>query len=213
MCWSKEVSIGTFGASLAGVIYLYKRNRKNDRWIALFALTISVIQLSEFFMWDNLPINGICNNINKFASILAIIVLALEPFTNIIGGLITSKSNKKLLYIMLILYVIFILFVYFTQIKGKNINWCGDMDDTCGIGNACHLKWNFTKTINGQSAIIWVIFLLAPFLAMIPLQTGLIYIAFGILALVLSKLMSNNKVFGSLWCWLAIGIIFIQIMI
>lgn len=48
-----------------------------------FLFVVKMIQLAETFMW----IDYKCGNLNKFASIFALIILAIEPLTNMFGGI------------------------------------------------------------------------------------------------------------------------------
>ncbi|AGC01731.1 hypothetical protein H012_gp734 [Acanthamoeba polyphaga moumouvirus] len=214
MCWSKEISFVTFVLAMVGVIYLYRRNKPNDRWIALFAGTIAMIQLAEYFMWSDQT----CGKINKYASMFALLVLAMEPLMNMIGGLLFSDtSNKQMLKYLLIGYIIFICFVLFNRSQ-KSMNWCGT--SLCGdIGNRtngftinkkCNLKWLFLDGFDAKTGLIWSLFLLIPFLAMKPTYLGIVFAALGIGTFYIANI-TNNAAQGSLWCWFAIIIIFSKI--
>ena len=225
MCWNKEVSIATFALAIIGIIYLYKRNQPNDRWIALFAGVVAMIQLAEFFMWSD----PTCGTINKYASIFALIILALEPLSNMVGAAYLSNSeHKTLLKYMLWAYVIFIAFTYFTQVYKKNITWCGvsncsdlaaSLETTTNnttnqlvSGNACNLRWFFLDTIKPMTAIIWIIFLMVPLLAMTPSTQGISLFILGAATFMIAR-NTNVNVSGSIWCWLSIFMIYFKIFI
>jgi hypothetical protein len=216
MCWNKEVSLATFVLAIVGVIYLYRRNGPNDRWVAVFAAVIAMIQLAEFFMWSDLA----CGNMNKYASMFALLVLALEPFMNMIGGIYFSNTSyKHILKYMLVAYIIFIAFIYFTQVHGKNIDWCGTstcdpnaMQSNGFLNNkSCNLQWFFTKQFNSKMGIIWVLFLMLPFLTMTPMIQGIILLTLGFISYAMASV-ATNAAMGSLWCWLAIAIIYVKIL-
>ncbi|BCS82892.1 hypothetical protein QLL95_gp1231 [Cotonvirus japonicus] len=214
MCWSQEVSLITFVIIIGGCIYLYKRNRPNDRWIAIFAGIVAMIQLAEFFMWSDLN----CGRINRYASIFALFILVLEPLTNIISGLLFSdNSNKILLKLLLVTYIFFVVVIFFKQ-QNQSIMWCGT--SPCGshsaidgffIKKSCNLKWIFMDSFGICTSIIWVLFLLVPFLAMKPKSQGIFFVIVGILTLIMA-MSANNAARGSLWCWLAIFLIFFKIL-
>ena len=214
MCWSKNVSLVTFILAMVGIIYLYKRNAPNDRWVAIFAGVVALIQLAEYFMWSDLA----CNSVNKFASIFALLVLAAEPLANMIGGIYFSNTkHKNVLRIMLISYGLFILYSYFYGIDGKNVNWCGTTDctnaaTTNGFFNnkACNLQWHFLSNFNKEIGIIWIIFLIFHF-HNDTANTRSHYVCVGIIMLCYFQI-SNNAAQGSIWCWLAISIIFYKIL-
>lgn len=210
MCWNKEVSLATFIIAIIGVFYLYKRNKQNDRWIAFFSGTITMIQLAEYFMWSN---NTCSNHINKYASVFALLILALEPLSNIIGGLYFSNTPyKKYLKYMLLSYILFIIFFYFTQMHNKSVNWCAT--SLCNAPDTvqdCNLKWLFVRGFDNKLAIIWILFLLIPFLTMTPDFYGILLVSMGLITYATASLI-NHAAKGSIWCWLAIGVIFYQIL-
>ena len=225
MCWSKEISMVSFIIAIFGCIYLYIRNSPNDRWVALFAATVAMIQLAEFFMWSD----PTCSNFNKYASMFALLILALEPLMGMLGGIYLSNSpNKNILKYMLLAYLIFIAFVYFTSFYNKNVIWCGTSscsptaatlelirktnNNILPNGKSCNLSWFFVNTINHKLVIIWILFLLIPFLTMTPMYQGILILIFGIVTYGVSYV-SQSNIGGSMWCWFAIGLIFLKLAI
>jgi hypothetical protein len=205
MCWNKEVSFITFIIALMGAYYLYKRNGPNDRYIAIFGATIAMIQLAEFFMW----IDQSCGNINMYASMFAIFILAIEPLISMVCGIyLTDASNKFLLKIMVGLYIIFVVYL-FTFNYNKTINYCG-ISTSCD--KSCHLKWKFVETVTRYQFIIWMAFLIVPLLFMIPRYQGAIMFITAIATYLMSRLYSGT-VMASLWCWFAISTIYVKILI
>ena len=216
MCWNKNVSLITFIIAILGCVYLYKRNRPNDRWIAVFGVTIAMIQLAEFFMWGDPS----CGAINKYASMFAMLILGLEPLMNMIGGIYFSDTpDKKVLKWVLFSYVVFIALLFFTQIYGKKILWCGtsvcvpDKNPLKGFvsDKTCNLTWYFMKNMKSSMGIIWILFLLIPFLTMKPQFKGILLFIFGLVTFFSAHYL-NNAATGSLWCWLGITIIFYKIV-
>jgi hypothetical protein len=216
MCWNKEVSITTFALAMIGAIYLFRRNKPNDRWIAVFAATIGMIQLAEFFMWSDLD----CGKMNMYASMFALLILALEPMMNMVGGIYFSNSPyKNVLRYMLLAYFVFIAFFYFTQMRNKETTWCGTTacpttsNPLAGFGQSksCNLEWYFLHNKDGKLGIIWILFLMLPFLAMTPTTQGITFFALGFATFFAARLL-NNAAVGSMWCWLSILIIFVKIL-
>ncbi|ANB50378.1 hypothetical protein [Powai lake megavirus] len=214
MCWSKEISLTTFIVAMIGVIYLYQRNKPNDRWIALFAGTIAMIQLAEYFMWSD----PLCGKINRYASMFALFVLVMEPFMNMIGGIYLSDTPyKNILKCMLLLYIIFIGCAIYSNVN-NNINWCGTSTcENAGTNNngfivskSCNLQWFFMESFDAKTAIIWTIFLLIPLLTITPTYQAIIFLILGIGTYYMATF-ANNAAQGSLWCWLAIIFIFSKI--
>lgn len=214
MCWNKEVSITTFILAIIGSVYLYQRNKPNDRWVAVFAATIAFIQLAEFLMWSDLE----CGTINRYASMLALLVLAMEPFMNMVGGIYFSNTpHKPFLKYLLLSYLVFLIFYFFTQIYQEPTIWCGTsacLTDSIGgfiTGNKCNLEWYFLQNKDSKLGVIWILFLMIPFLTMTPHCQGIALFALGFATFFLAK-MVNNAALGSLWCWLAVLIIFVKIL-
>ncbi|XWV26917.1 hypothetical protein QJ857_gp0133 [Tupanvirus soda lake] len=216
MCWSKEVSLTTFVLAMIGVAYLYYRNSPNDRWVAVFAAIVAMIQLAEFFMWSDLQ----CGIINKYASIFAMIVLAFEPFVGMIGGIYFSDSPyKNILKYMLIAYVIFVGYTYFKYMHNNTVYWCGTsictgrQNSNDFFGNKiCNLQWYFMESIGNKVGIIWILFLMLPFLTMTPKFQGILLFTLGFVSLAIANV-SDNAATGSLWCWFAIAIIYFKILV
>lgn len=213
MCWNKNISIVTFVIALIGSFYLYKRNYPNDRWIALFGATIALIQLAEYFMWNDLS----CGKINKYASIFTLIVLAIEPLMAMIGGIYLSNTpNKNILKMVLFAYLIYILYLYTTKVFNSPVKWCGttycnNVSNKFFGQKTCNLDWQFLHGFTYKEHIIWILFLVIPFLTMTPFYQGIILSAFGLFTL-FSAHYTNNAAMGSLWCWYSILIILIKIL-
>ena len=67
MCINAEVSISGFIVCSVTCLYLYKRNKLNDRWIAITFGYIGIIQLLEYLMW----IDQECSGLNQIATDLS----------------------------------------------------------------------------------------------------------------------------------------------
>jgi hypothetical protein len=205
MCWNKEVSLITFIIALAGSFYLYKRNAPNDRYIAIFGVVVAMIQLAEFFMW----IDQSCGSINMYASMFAIFILLVEPLVNILCSIyLTDTPYKNILKIILGLYIIFVVYLCILNYD-KTVNYCGI--NNCKKNNSCHLDWKFVEILNKKQIYIWTIFLAVPVLFMVPRYQAFILAMAGIGTYLMSRIY-NDTVAGSLWCWLAISIIYIKIL-
>ena len=64
MCVSKEVSLGAFIICTLTCFYLYKRNRVNDRWIAVMFGYFGTMQFLEYLMWKDQE----CTGLNQIAT-------------------------------------------------------------------------------------------------------------------------------------------------
>ena len=213
MCFNKEISLATFIFAIVGIVYLYNRNAPNDRWIAVFAAVLAMIQLAEFLMWSDQS----CGNLNKYASMFALFILALQPLSNMIGGIFFSNTPyKNILGYMLFAYLLFIGYVYFSFVSGKQIVFCG-INNCAYVPQAnnsiksCGLNWLFIKNMGRKTSIIWILFLMLPFLTMTPTFRGIILFALAVATYFASR-MSHTNIMASMWCWFAIGLIYFQIL-
>jgi hypothetical protein len=75
MCYSAEVSLGTFSAVTLISIYLWMRNNKIDRAVGLILFFIGFMQLLEYILW----VNQKCNLTNKIVSAIIPAYLFFQP--------------------------------------------------------------------------------------------------------------------------------------
>lgn len=76
MCYSPEVSIGTFGFVVLGSAYLWVRNRPLDRGLAVLFGSIALMQLVEFVLWH---VVDRCDDTNRLAGKLIPLALVIQP--------------------------------------------------------------------------------------------------------------------------------------
>lgn len=76
MCYSAEVSIGTFGFVALGAAYLWMRNRTIDRGLAILFIGIALMQLAEFVLWQFVDQ---CDDANRLAGKLIPLALVTQP--------------------------------------------------------------------------------------------------------------------------------------
>ena len=75
MCYSAEVSLGTFTSVTLVCIYLWIRNHKIDRAVSIVLFIIALMQLLEYILW----INQECNTVNKTVTKLIPLYLYFQP--------------------------------------------------------------------------------------------------------------------------------------
>ena len=93
MCISKEVSLVAFITSLSASIFLYNRNNKNDRWVALTFGYIGFMQILEVMMW----MDQNCSGLNQKATNLAFWHNVLQPVVSL--GVAYYLLMEKFLFI------------------------------------------------------------------------------------------------------------------
>lgn len=129
MCYSQEVSLGTFLFVAAGAAFLWQRNNGIDRPFGLLLLVVALMQLVEFFLWRNLD----CTPANQFWSHMIPFALLLQPLLSLFilwkfkAG--WGAGYKELFFIVLILFIP--LMIQFWK-KGKG---CTTLDEHG------HLAW------------------------------------------------------------------------
>ena len=200
MCISGEVSISAFVFCSITCVYLYKRNRPNDRWIAIMFGYLGTMQLLEYFMW----IDQECSGLNQIATDLGFIHNILQPVISLsVAYYFTSGKIPSYMYLIFILY----LFTSLPEIiKVKKVNQCSKPCSEENIG----LSWEYTNT--KYPTYVWAIFCLAlvvPFLSM--KINSHIYSLFLIGIYIASHFIAKNRCQGSIipsngswWCLMAV---------
>ena len=198
MCINAEVSISAFIFCSITCIYLYMRNKMNDRWIAIFFGYIGIMQLFEYLMW----IDQECSGLNQLATDLGFIHNILQPVLSLLVAYLMVKKLPKWIYIPLFVYIIYsIPKIIKSKKKGQCSKPCSDKN----IG----LSWEYTNT--EQLNKVWLIFTIAaciPFLTM--KKNGSIYFTLLIGTYILSIFIAQNRCQGAIipsngswWCLMA----------
>lgn len=190
MCWNKEVSINTFSFStfvLLLIIYnnkytQYKIHEINNIFAYIFLLSFILMQLIEYFLWQNL------NNVfyNKILSICAASLIFIQPIASIFI-VKNIKERNLLLFIYLLFGLPFSLF-YLLNTKF-----------TTSVAKNGHLKWDWINQTNLHIGYIFYLFFL-----FYPLFREKLYFS-SILAFVLLLIsfytFYKDGTADSMWCW------------
>jgi hypothetical protein len=190
MCFSKEVSLGTFIIGVIGSALVYSFNTKIDKILAIFFFYIILMQLLEFILWNNLT----CNVINKITTFTAIILNATQPVVLAMLVLYNYKlPNQTSLIIYTILYSLMML-IYNLQTK-----------TLCTLKNKFnHLEWKWNSLFMYIFAYIMYILYLSYIILSIPYKWNKMLILIILLSYLLSIYIywgTNN--IDSLWCFFA----------
>jgi hypothetical protein len=168
------------------------------------------MQLLEFFMWRNM-------NDNSVFSKLALINIFLQPFMLATALLYYSKNVYNLTEKVVLGSVIGISFIkavsatFYAFVTQKNKNWLSVK------GPHCHLVWWFMKNSNQLPYLTRVneLFMVPLSLATLlikPFSQGLIYFLLGFFSHSYVSIFYPQER-GSLWCWIAIFMGVIAIML
>ena len=192
MCYSTTTSLLTFAVMAISTIYLIYRNYPNDRWVAIVFISAGLMQLLEYFMWKDQS----CGKTNHIATMLAFIVLLIQPIAVLIGAYYFGDlviDRKKLAPIIWIYGIIIGIFA---------INWINYVSKKrlCSRPNGIHLDWDFKPIMK----IFWVLYYLVVLLFFMssPWYFGAIVGILLIGSLLFYVFYVKNPSWKSLWCWI-----------
>lgn len=205
MCYNKETSLATFLGSLVVSGLLIYRNNSNDKFIALFLLALSSMQLAEFFIWNN--INN--KEKNKFFTRIANIIIILQPIVVLFGlynfgNLIISNS--------MLFYPLIISLFYTLYLWSDLFNSPYKLSVVSKVNK--HLSWGQKDIFPDIKALIFNIFyssiiIFGPLLLK-PRYVGYIITLIIIITLLLSYIKTRKEIdiihkssWKSLWCFMA----------
>lgn len=191
MCYSAEVSLGTFLFVEVICIFLWVRDRRIDRPMALILSVLVFMQFLEYLIWMNQE----CNTINKVVTSIIPYYLLLQPVL-ISMILYTMKAGNGSLYPLIVATSIPILLLS-TQLPNRG--------ECIKAGECGHLDWNFAEggimkvPIGTSILVIWYFFAL--FYTSVTLKGGLAPFVTALLAVSLFvSSMYYNRVWSSVWC-------------
>jgi hypothetical protein len=197
MCWSFDVSLGTFIFGTLCSIYLYTRNGPNDIFYAIYIFVIGLMQGADAIAWYS--IDNSIPSLNKFAAILSFILINIQIPTIYLYLYKTAGQNLYLnvviAYIGYILYTLYQIWVQYDSIKIT-------VKPNCK--NDCHLDWSWLVPI--RSIIHWIIVFVYLFLLVYPItlirdRRKYFMIMITVLTFMYSlyKFRETN-IWGSYWC-------------
>ena len=193
MCYSPEVSLGTFLFVSCICIYKWNRNKGIDKAAALLFFVIVFMQLVEFFLW----INPTCNSVNKTFSSFVPIVLYLQP---LLFSLIVWKFRAGFgTYTSSIFYAWLLAFIP----SLFYMNSIGLFQNCIQKGSNGHLHWNISSMIDSSKNILFASAyygsLTYIFATLHDRLLSFLFLAIG----TLSALQASNIIdtsWGSVWC-------------
>ena len=178
MCWNAEVSLNTFIFAMFAMIIVLGLNKIRYYFI-LFALSISLMQLLEYYTWNNINDKDIIFKLSIIGFLIILFQLLILNY-----GLL--KSDEKIIALIIIIIYSLFIFIYnyqndkFKMEKGEN----------------GHLIWHYVD-IPLPLLIIVLFFYIYPafkhgymslLLIMVPLTLSFYYYY-------------NYKTWGTMWCY------------
>ena len=212
MCFSLRVSLFSWFISLIACIYLFNRNKKYDRWVAMFVLVFSQIQILESLLWMSYnKSTETFENPYKCQFIVFIIFYALwfQPVINFFGAYLTTK-NKICLYVT----GFYILLLSYLAVQTIQNTW------SVSKGENGHFVWHRyddkkkEKPFMGNS-ILGCIYVLGLFLPVIFIQNRnlkLTLLTFGLTTMLYLRYKYPNE-WSSMWCAISVVIPVLTIIV
>lgn len=201
MCKSFDVSILTGIYSYAIAYYLYRRNLRYDRAVAVFLLTFSTIQWLEALLWYDIRYAGLGadHGLNKFATASIPVVLGLE----FLASLYAASMHSTISAFEILIYV----FAFFAL----NIVW---FKSTSGIstvdsGGTGSLVWGGIG-IPTVARFLFLALLMYPLLRFMPSSLSMTLIVLAATSFFFYSFRFGDT-FGSNWCWIANLVSLIQL--
>jgi hypothetical protein len=196
MCWNASVSLYSFllGSISIGIGSIYGLSLP----LLFFFSTICLMQFVEFIQWSY----GSNPSINFYTSIMASILLGLQPIASIL-----TLYPHKIIHTLLFLYILLEMssqLLLITYHKKPITDLYRMYPGTNG-----HLVWNWLQP-NFYTIIqlcIYFVFLLLPLI----ISKNWSFLLFGIITLIVSLYSYlDSNTWGSMWCWIVnLSIIFI----
>lgn len=189
MCWSPEVSLGTYLFSAIPLFILTFHYKYISIPMFLAAHSFISMQLVEFFLWIYL------NNpaLNYFFSVIGFILVISQPFFYIV-----SIEIFQYKYLVLLIYFLCILYFYIV----KNIEF------KTVVAKNGHLEWKWLN-VPLYSALVWLgFFCIRPLYLYLKNpaknKTELLWFFIIITTFGISyATYVDAKTWGSMWCYIA----------
>lgn len=207
MCFDTKSSLIAWSVSVASAVYLYKRNRKYDRWNSMFITSFSTIQALEAGIWHYQPgsTDPKAKKANEILTELILLALMSQPLAQSYMGWLETK--ELVLKILSWVFIGIILYSFLRIIRAKP----GEFSTT--IGSKGHLVWKDQKSGSFSGPmIVGLLYLLGLFVPLLymtgrgayGISTGLILLAVGIVTAIYAWFYAGPGEFSSYWCYAAV---------
>lgn len=198
MCWNENISLNTFVAGTAILLFIwynntytqYKLSEFKNIWFYFLIFSFTSMQLVEFFLWKSIRTKN--NAMNRLFSIFAwILGRVIQPLFLIL--LIPKKYDilKK---------GVFLFYFSVLTIVSLYKNTYNPVSFKSNIDKNGHLYWTWADLVHYEQTL----FLLYVFLLFVLIFTSPLYIYFIVCLLFLSaSYLIYQNTFGSMWCWIS----------
>jgi|688.fasta_scaffold86530_2 hypothetical protein len=197
MCYNAETSIVYFIIISIIIIFLWIRNKNNDRICSIIFIFINLVQLGEFFIWKGLNKNV---SLNQFGSKLIKLSIYMQPLIIVLCSYFIKDINIKLKKILLVISIIYVI-IFGIEIINTLFH---KINPSKNIG--FHLDWNnnlFTNTYFNPillRILYFISFMFILFQSNIILS--MIIVIFIYLSFAINFFSLKNNTWQSMWCFL-----------
>jgi hypothetical protein len=179
MCWSAEVSLNTFILGVISFCIVVSFNRF-PMINAFIVLSITLMQLYEYFVWKNIHDKKIIHNLSFIGPFIILLQVLLINYAFL-------KNNERNIALLLIIIIAIICMIY----NYKNNKF--DME----VGENKHLIWHWAD-------LPAILLILICFFYLYPLTTkqNIIPFIYGLITLLISfYYYYKYKTWGTMWCY------------
>ena len=207
MCYNKDISIYTYIIGLVSSYLLIRNDKPTLKILGCFFMVVIQMQLVEYFLWTNNKCNSYnikISNVGAFLNFIQPIVLylAILYYNDTI-----SKENKKIINITIFLYIVS-LFIY-----SLNLFPIGCSSVTSISSPYLQWGWVYKKYPNFITVMFPIAFIILMYFGLdkpYNLYISFLCIASFLISFIIYK---KQRAFGNIWCWFAVFIPIIILII
>lgn len=191
MCYSPEVSIGTFTFVGTICLFLWHRGRPIDKALTWILLIIASMQLIEFGLWKNLE----CSLPNKLLSTAIPLLLWLQPLVILISIWYYKVGWLGLYGWIIAIYILSIPIILKYYLSKNTIGQCTT------VGKCGHLEWPSTREGDDPHNLqtLYHISMIAGLATLKSTGFSLFYVGTSALAYLYTKKYYRDS-WSSVWC-------------
>ena len=196
MCYSASASLGSFLISLVGFLYLYYRNKRNDRMLGFLVLGISIMQIGELLIHLDIDCK---TGLNKIGSILGMFSHSIIQPAFALGAIILfckKKLNDELLLFWFLLIITSVISnIFYWPQKG---DLCSYKHECVDQSKGCQLYWPWYTSINVPlyAALVFILPIIFS-----DLEHKIMWIIYVLLGPIIFTYL-YPKTASSVWCFL-----------
>lgn len=192
MCWNQYISLNTFTFGIFVLLLIafnnkysqYKLEEFQNPYTYFFVMSFLLMQLVEFVLWRNLNDDFI----NKWASILGCLLIAIQPIASLSMLKNTSLRNK-----LMTIYSIPSLIYFIYNLSQNNINTT--------VSKSGHLVWNWVISKNNFIIPGYIFYLFFLYFTLFYNKLYVIIMTTLPLFFIIFYFYYRDGSSGSIWCW------------